>query len=157
MRKVTLSIALAALTGAAFATPAMANEARVEARGGVIWNKSASEATAGVAAGYDVDLGDKAFVGAEVSADKILTDDNRVRWGAGGRLGLKTGTGGKVYALAAYETKNCRYCEDAVDVGGGFQQDIGKRYYAKLEYRHSLIDNGVVDADSVLGGVGVKF
>lgn len=159
MRKATISLALplAALAGAAFASPALANEARIEARTGVVWNNSDTDATAGAAAGYDVDLGDKAFIGAEVSADKVLRSDTRVQWGFGGRLGLKTQSGGKAYALAAYETKPCAYCEDSVAVGGGYQQDIGKKYYAKVEYRHSLIDDHQPDSDSALVGVGVKF
>ena len=85
MRLVLLSLAAAGATLAA--TPALANEARVEARGGVIWNGSDSEAIAGVAAGYDVDLGEKTFVGVEVSGDKILTDHTRVSFGASARAG----------------------------------------------------------------------
>lgn len=159
MRKTTLSIVLsgAMLAVAALATPAMADEARIEADGGIVFDHAHSEATAGVVGGYDFDLGKTAFVGVEARADKILARDNRVQWGGGGRIGVKTATGGKLYALADYETKTCRYCEHSVTVGGGFQQDLGKRYYAKLEYRHALLDNGVPDTDSVLTGVGVKF
>jgi hypothetical protein len=65
MRKVLFAL----LASLAMASPALANESRVEARGGVIWNGGDSEAIAGVAAGYDFDLGSKAFAGAEVSAD----------------------------------------------------------------------------------------
>ena len=56
---------------AAAATPALANEARVEARGGVIWDGGVTEDVWGIAAGYDWDLGEKTFVGLEVSGDKI--------------------------------------------------------------------------------------
>ena len=69
MKKIILPI----LATLAFATPAMANEARVEARGGVIWSNGDSEDTWGVAAGYDFDLGTTAFAGVEVSGDKIGT------------------------------------------------------------------------------------
>lgn len=159
MQKVPFSFALplAVLAGAAFATPALADEGRVEVRTGAVWNRSDTEATAGVAAGYDFDLGSKAFIGAEVSADKVLASDNRVQWGVGGRLGVKTASGGKAYGLVAYETKTCAYCEDSVAVGAGYQQDFGKKYYGKLEYRHSLIDDGIPDTDAVLVGVGLKF
>src|SRR3546814_3315705 len=95
-------VSLAAAATAALATPALANETRVETRGGVIWNHGDTEAIAGVAGGYDFDLGDKAFAGVDVSADKVLKSDNRVSWGFGGRAGLKTGSGGKVYALSDY-------------------------------------------------------
>ena len=47
MHKVLLSLA----ASLALATPALANEARVEARGGVIWDQGDEEAIAGVAAG----------------------------------------------------------------------------------------------------------
>ena len=82
-------VSLAAVAAAAVATPALANEARVEARTGIIWDGSDSEAVAGVAVGYDYDLGSKFFVGVEGSADKVLTSDTRVSWGAGGRIGYK--------------------------------------------------------------------
>ncbi|WP_041559065.1 outer membrane protein [Novosphingobium sp. PP1Y] len=150
-------VSLAAVAAAAVATPAMANEARIEARTGLIWNGSDSEAVAGVAAGYDYDFGDKFFVGIEGSADKILTDDTRVSWGAGGRAGVKVFPGSKLYAAANWQSKPCRYCNSAVGVGGGWQQDLGQKIYAKVEYKHQLIGDNTPDADLGLVGVGVKF
>ncbi|MFT4056125.1 MAG: outer membrane beta-barrel protein [Novosphingobium sp.] len=150
-------VSLAAVAAVAAATPALANEARVEARGGVIWNGSDSEATAGVAAGYDYDLTDKLFVGVQGSADKILTDNTRVSWGAGGRIGVQPVPGTKVYALADWQSKNTRYGNSAVGVGGGVQQDVGSRYYVKAEYQHLLVGDNTPDADRGLVGVGVKF
>jgi hypothetical protein len=150
-------VSLAAVVAVAAATPALANEARVEARGGVIWDGSNSEATLGVAAGYDYDLGENAFIGIQGSADKILTDDTRVSWGVGGRIGVVAAPGTKVYALADWQSKNCKYCNSAVGVGGGVQQDIGTRYYLKAEYQHLLIGDNTPDADRGLVGVGVKF
>jgi opacity protein-like surface antigen len=129
----------------------------VETRGGVIWNHGDTEAIAGVAAGYDFDLGDRLFAGVDVSADKILTSDTRVSWGFGGRAGIKTGSGGKLYALSDYQTKFCASCDESVAVGAGYQQDIGQKLYGKLEYRHYLVGNGTPDADGVLAGVGMKF
>lgn len=159
MRIATLSLALplAALAGAAMTSPALANEARIETRGGVVWNKADTEAIAGVAGGYDVDIGDKAFAGVDVSADKLLTDDTRVSWGFGGRLGLKTGSGGKAYALSDYQTKFCATCDHSVAVGAGYQQDLGKKLYGKVEYRHYLVGDQTADGDGVLAGVGMKF
>ncbi len=150
-------VSLAAVAAVAAATPALANEARVEARGGVIWDGSDSEATAGVAAGYDYDLSDKLFVGVQGSADKILTSNTRVSWGVGGRIGVQAVPGTKVYALADWQSKNCRFCNSAVGVGGGIQQDVGSRYYVKAEYQHLLIGDNTPDADRGLVGVGVKF
>lgn len=150
-------VSLAAVAAVAAATPALANEARVEARGGVIWDGSDSEATAGVAAGYDYDLGDKLFVGVQGSADKILTDNTRVSFGVGGRVGVKVLPTTKAYALADWQSKNCKFCNSAVGVGGGVQQDIGSRYYVKAEYQHLLVGDHTTDADRGLVGLGVKF
>ncbi|GGC15133.1 hypothetical protein GCM10011494_37460 [Novosphingobium endophyticum] len=150
-------VSLAAVAVAASATPALANEARVEARGGVIWNGSDSDAVAGVAAGYDYDLGDKLFAGVEGSADKVLADNTRVSWGAGGRIGAKVMPGSKLYALAGWQSKLCSTCNSAVGVGGGWQQDFGQKLYGKVEYKHLLIGDNTPDADVGLVGVGMKF
>lgn len=150
-------VSLAAAATAALATPAFANEARVETRGGVVWNHGDTEAIAGVAGGYDVDLGDKLFAGIDISADKLLTSDTRVTWGFGGRAGVKTGSGGKLYALSDYQTKNCVTCNESVAVGGGYQQDLGQKLYGKIEYRHYLVGDNTPDTDGVLAGVGMRF
>ena len=158
MRNGLLSAAAVALAATTFvAAPAMANEARVEARGGVIWNGSDSEAIAGVAAGYDVDLGEKTFVGVEVSGDKILTDHTRVSFGASARAGAKLGEAGKLYAVGGYATKPCRFCEDSFNLGAGYQHNFGQNFYGKVEYRHNFIGDGVKDNDVAGVGLGVRF
>jgi outer membrane immunogenic protein len=153
MRFVLLSLVAASLA----ATPALANEARIETRGGVIWNGSDSEAIAGVAAGYDVDLGEKTFVGIEASGDKILESNTRVSFGGSLRAGLKTSEAGKLYAVGGYATKPCKFCEDSVNLGAGYQQGFGKNFYGKIEYRHNFIGNGVPDTDVAGVGLGIKF
>ena len=153
MRLVLLSLAAATLA----ATPAMANEGRIEARGGVIWNGSDSEAIAGVAAGYDFDLGEKSFVGLEVSGDKILADNTRVSFGTSARAGVKTGEAGKLYAVGGYATKPCKFCEDSFNVGAGYQHNFGQNFYGKIEYRHNFIGNGVTDTDVAGVGLGMRF
>lgn len=150
-------VSLAAVAAAAAATPALANEARIEARTGVIWNGSDSDAVAGIAAGYDYDLGSTLFVGVQGSADKILAHDNRVSWGLGGRIGAKVLPETKLYAVADWQSKNCSHCNSAVGVGAGVQQGIGSRYFVKAEYQHLLIGDSTPDADLGLVGVGVKF
>ena len=158
MRNVILSAAAAALAATTLAAaPAMANEARVEARGGVIWNGSDSEALAGLAAGYDVDLGQKTFVGVEVSGDKILTDHTRISFGASARAGAKLGEAGKLYAVGGYATKPCKFCEDSFNVGAGYQHNFGQKFYGKVEYRHNFVGNGVRDTDVAGVGLGVRF
>jgi hypothetical protein len=155
MRTVLISLAAAA---AAVATPALANEARVEARGGVIWGGGDTEATVGAAAGYDFDLGTSAFAGAEVSGDKILTSGTKVGWGFTGRAGVKVGNGGKLYANGGYTTEFCDTCEGNWHVGAGYQQNLGSKLYGKVEYRHYLpVAAATADADSVGVGLGLRF
>jgi outer membrane immunogenic protein len=153
MRKFLLPLAASMV----LATPALANEARLEARGGVIWDGGQTEAIAGVAAGYDFDLGDRAFVGAEVSADKILTSNQRVSFGFGGRVGLKTSEVGKLYAAGSFQTKFCRFCDESWSLGAGYQHAFGEKVYGKVEYRHYFFDQNVSDPDAVTAGLGVRF
>lgn len=152
MRLVVLSAAAALVA----ATPAVANEIRVEARGGVAWNNSNTEATAGIAAGYDYDLGEKAFVGMEVSGDKLLVDGAKVEFGFTGRAGAKLGAG-KLYVDGGYATTFDGNLADAWVLGAGYEHSFGEKLYGKLAYRHSFYQDNVVDSDAVLAGVGVKF
>lgn len=157
MRKVLLSLATAAIASAALATPALANEGRVEARGGVIWDQGDTQAIAGVAAGYDYDLGSSAFAGPEVSADKILTDNQRVTFGVGGRAGIKVSDAGKLYAVGSYQTKFCATCDHSWTAGAGYQQNFTSKIYGKVEYRHYFVGDHFSDPDAVTAGLGVKF
>lgn len=150
-------VSLAAVAAVAAATPALANEARVEARTGIVWDGSDSEAVAGVAVGYDYDLGSKFFVGIEGSADKVLTSDTRVSWGVGGRAGFKVTPTTKLYANSTWQSKFSKYGNSAVAVGGGVEQALDNRFYAKAEYKHLLVGDNTPDADVGLLGVGVKF
>jgi opacity protein-like surface antigen len=151
MRKIILPL----LASLAVATPALANEARVETRGGVYWMPGDSEATAGVAAGYDFDLGSVAFTGVEVSADKILTSGTKVAFGFTGRAGAKV-AGSKLFAATGYTTEPCTGCEGAWHLGAGAEVPLMGKVYGKVEYRHFFVDN-FADSDSVVAGVGLKF
>lgn len=153
MRKILVSLAATL----ALASPALANEARIEGRGGVIWDGGDSEAIAGVAAGYDFDLGSSTFVGAEVSADKILTSGTKVSFGVGGRAGVKVGEAGKLYAVGSYQTETRDLGEDAWTLGAGYQHAFGSNLFGKVEYRHYFVDNGFSDPDAVTAGLGLRF
>ena len=153
MRKVLLSLA----ASMAIATPALANEGRFEGRGGVIWDQGQEEAIAGVAAGYDFDLGTSAFAGPEVSADKILTDGTKVSFGIGARAGFKTSEVGKLYAIGGWQSETCDACEDSWSLGAGYQHAFGTGLYGKVEYRHFFYDNGFSDPDAVAVGLGLRF
>lgn len=154
MRKIILPL----VASLAFATPALANEARVEARGGVIWSNGTSEATYGAAAGYDFDLAPTTFAGVEVSADKIDETGTKVAYGFTGRLGVKAGSSTKIFAAGGYTTEPCDLCEGSWNAGAGIEQGIGAGpVYLKAEYRHFFTGSGLPDSDALSGGVGIRF
>lgn len=142
---------LAAVAAAAVASPALAGEGRVEARGGIAWVGGASEAIAGVAAGYDFDLGDKGFAGVEVSGDKLLVGGTDVIFGLTGRLGGKIGENTKLFAAAGYSFGE----GDAAHIGAGLQHKFGSRFYGKVEYRLFLNDGPNINTAAV--GLGMAF
>ena len=153
MRKVLLPL----LASLAIASPALANETRVEARGGAIWSNGTTEDTWGMAAGYDFDLTPGTFAGVEVSGDKIGQNGTKVAWGFTGRAGIKAATSTKLYANAGYSTEPCDLCEGSWHAGAGIEQGIGNNFYVKGEYRHQFVGNAVPDSDALLAGVGIKF
>ncbi|PZQ21863.1 MAG: hypothetical protein DI569_10550 [Sphingopyxis macrogoltabida] len=145
----------AALLTAVVATPALAaegGEARVEARGGYVTGSGFDDATLGIAAGYDFDLGTGTFVGAEVAGDKVLTDGADVQFSAGGRFGAKVGDVGKAYIAGGYTFTDI----DDPYLGAGYQHKIGLNSYVKAEYRHQFIGN-FSDFDTFSVGVGFAF
>ena len=152
MRLFSISLAAALIA----ATPALADEARVEARGGIAFGNGESETFVGGAVGYDFDLGDAAFLGAEISGDKFL-DSNAGRIGIGltGRVGTRLG-GGKLYANGGYTTKFCASCDETWHAGVGYEHGLGGGLYGKVEYRHYFVDGGG-DIDAVGVGLGVRF
>lgn len=163
MNKFAFAAALG-LASAVVATPAFAqdegqnaNEIRVEARGGYFWGQGFDDATVGVAAGYDLALGDKAFVGVEASADKILTDGTTVSFGASGRLGLKTNETGKFYVAGGWNSEPCDACVGAWNFGLGLQQGISGNIYAKGEFRHFMAEHDGGTYETALVGIGMTF
>jgi outer membrane immunogenic protein len=153
MKKILIALA----ASVAVASPALANEGRIEARGGIVWDGGSTEDVYGVAAGYDFDLGTGAFAGVEVSGDQIADTGTKVAFGFTGRLGARTSPTSKLYVAGGYTTAPCTGCEDAVHAGAGFEQGFGGNLYGKVEYRHFFVDNGFSDYDSVAVGLGVKF
>lgn len=147
--------ALAAATGFV-AMPAAAQEApgtgRVEARGGIVWAAGSEEAAAGVAAGYDFDLGDALFIGVEGSADKVLADGADVVWGVGGRIGARVSEEGRLYAAGGYAFGDG---EDVPYLGAGYSHRLGQSVYVSAEYRHFFSD--FVDVNAATVGVGFNF
>lgn len=153
MRKVL--IALTATVAAVAATPALANDARVEVRTGLGWSDGLpSKATLGAAAGYDVDAG-PAFVGVEQSVDKVLASNSKVRWGSSVRAGVGITPSTRLYATAGY---NYGVGSNATDIGGGIEHNFSSMpLYGKIEYKHFFTENGGRDTNAALVGVGLKF
>ncbi|MBC2652511.1 outer membrane beta-barrel protein [Novosphingobium flavum] len=155
MRTIALPLlAAAALSGVA-ASPALANETRAEARAGVQWLPGQTEATAGVAAGYDFDLGPMAFSGVEVSADKALGSGYKTSFGFHGRAGVNL-AGTKLYGVGGYTTEPCDNCRGGWDLGAGAQMALMGPLYGKVEYKHQFVDQSR-DRDTLLAGVGIRF
>ena len=153
MRKFILPL----IASLAVATPALANDTRVEVRGGAIWSNGTTEATYGAAAGVDFDLAPLTFAGVEVSADKIDQSGTKVAFGATGRFGIKAGPLTKLFVAGGYTTEPCNLCEGSWHAGAGLEQSIMGPLYLKAEYRHFFTRNGVPDSNSVVGGVGMRF
>lgn len=148
-----LTLAIAALA-AMVAAPAYAGgEGRVEARGGITWAAGDSYGFAGVGGGYDFDLGERAFVGIDVGADKVLASGTDVFGSVGGRIGARVGGQGRLYASGGLG-----FCCGGSDpyAGAGYQQDLGRNLYGKIEYRHSFAGLGP-DINFVGVGLGVRF
>jgi outer membrane immunogenic protein len=152
MRKFVLPLVASLMVAA----PALANEARVEARTGMVIDSGVSLATAGVAAGYDFDLANGVFAGAEVSADKILSTGFRTTFGFSGRIGATVLENNKLYVISGYSTKPCAGCENSIHLGTGIEHAFGK-VYVKAEYRHYFARNNGGNLDAVATGLGVKF
>ncbi len=141
---------LAAAAATVVATPAMAaGEGRIEGRAAIGWAGGAEDFFAGVAAGYDFDLGEAAFVGPEVSYDTNFDGADLVN--VGGRLGAKVGEKGKVYVVAAYELNDA----EEFNAGIGYQHSFSEKVYGKVEYRRYFFSGTDLNAAGV--GIGVKF
>ena len=142
----------AAAVSAFTASPAFANEGRVEARGGIAFGGGAEEAFAGIGAGYDFDLGESAFAGIDLGVDKVLADGTEVLFSVGARVGAKVGEKGKAYVLGGIGFVDG--FEDGY-VGAGYQQKLTEKIYGKVEYRRILTEGTDVNFAGV--GVGVAF
>lgn len=150
--QVSLAAAVAAL---AIAAPATANDFRLEARGGLSFGENQSEEfVAGAAAGYDFDISETAFIGAEASVDKVFVDNSGVVLGGTARLGMKEGNS-KFFIAGGYTDLTCDFCGDGFHAGAGVELGLTQQVYGKLEYRHFFFDG--TDSNVIATGIGVRF
>ena len=148
---------LGVLASLAVATPALADEARVEARGGIVWTSGATQDVYGAAAGYDWDLGPSTFGGLEVSADKIGASGLGLNIGATGRFGIKAGPKTKIFVDGGYTVNTCVGCDDSFHAGGGVEVGLAPKVYGKLGYRHYFRSSGAQDYNAAVVGIGLRF
>lgn len=139
----------------------------------------------GIGAGYDVAIAPKVELGLDLSADlssveecegdvivalDIACIDAKRDLAAAVRLGYKVSDKGTLYALAGYTNARFRFNYttptsvttgdssnlDGFRLGAGYQHDLGKNMYGKVEYRYSNYEAGVTRHQALMG-VGVKF
>ena len=139
----------------------------------------------GLGVGYDIKLGKQLFAGVEANADfssarecatSIIAAGDRLCVRAGrdisliARAGIEVKPGSSLYALAGWTNARVRgeykpatgpvineaQNIDGWRIGAGFQQELGKRLYAKLEYRYSDYDAGD-NRHQVVAGFGIRF
>lgn len=139
----------------------------------------------GLGIGYDAKLGNGLFAGIEANADfstarecasGIIAAGDRLCVRAGrdlsliARAGVEVKPGSSLYALAGWTNARVRgeykpatgtavteaQNLDGWRIGAGFQQELGSRLYAKLEYRYSDYDAGD-NRHQVMAGFGIRF
>jgi outer membrane immunogenic protein len=187
--KTSLYALASAAALAAFATPACAEGFRAEVHGGWDHARAAGDGESGIVygigAGYDFDIGRKAQLGLDLSADlssleecerSVVVANDRACVDAGRdlaaavRLGYKVSDRGTLYALAGYTNARFRFDYttpagvttrdgrnlDGFRLGAGYQHAFGDKMYGKVEYRYSNYENDVT-RHQVLLGVGVNF
>jgi len=146
--RIGAAIAIAVLAAA----PAAADGLRVEARGGILLSPGRTDPVAGFVGGYEIDLGEDAVIGAEISADKVLAGWADTFVGLSGRGGVRLGADGVLFAAGGY---TFRPGDDAWHAGGGYEHMFSQNGYLKVDYRHWFDD--LVPADQISAGIGLKF
>ena len=149
MRKMTISAAIAAVALAA--SPAHADETRVEVRGGIAWCCGSSDETIGLAVGHDFDLSSGLFIGVEGVADTNF-DFVDPLLGVNARLGTKLGEKSKLFGTVGY-AYDTGFEDDDLVLGAGYQYNISDRALFSVQYQRYVDFN--VNRASV--GVGYRF
>ncbi len=160
MRLTVLIPVIASLAGAlALATPAFADETRVEVHTTGNFYGGDYQQSIGVAAGHDFTLAPMVFAGAEVSADKLLAANTLTSVGITGRAGANLGPAGKIYAVGGWATTPYHGGNSDWDFGAGYSHSLLFGTYGKVEYRHytSSAQGATPSRDAVTLGFGAHF
>ena len=127
--------------------------ARAELRGGVAWSEGHTDPVLGIATGYDFDLGDHTFLGAEVSGEKIPTEDTYVELALTARLGTAVSEEGSLFVNGGY---TFTHHGDGPHLGLGYEYHLGHGgTYVAAEYRHVFVDHHQANAITI--GIGTFF
>lgn len=153
MRLMVLGLAAAL----AAATPALADETRIELHGGGSWVSQHPNFDIGAGIGRDFTLAPATFVGVEASLDKILGSNAVTMLGLEGRAGLNVPVVGKLYAVSGYNTKPYSGTKGEWNLGLGVQKSIEPGAYIKLEYRHYFANDTMLAREGLLAGIGGTF
>lgn len=151
------SVLLALAASLAIATPALANEGRVDFHGGRVLVDGPDRNTLGVAVGYDFDMSPSLFFGVEANVDKILDSDLDTTLGGSLRLGARLSTG-KAYVVGGISSDptDTPAIDQLYSAGAGYEHNVGERAYVKAEYRHVFVED-FNDFDTVGVGVGIRW
>jgi hypothetical protein len=147
MKKFAYIVSVAAAT---FAVPSYAaTEGYVEGRVGYAWAVGDTEAI-GAAVGYEFDIDDNVFLGAEAVATTDASFTSPIV-GFNTRVGLKATETDKVFATAgwAYDT----FSEDTdFVIGSGYEHKFGN-IGVNIQYQRYL----ALEVNQVFVGLGFKF
>lgn len=159
----------------------------IEARGG--WDHVAEDGESesgllyGAAAGYDVAIGGKGFIGAQagIAGSTLEVCDLGACSSAGrdievlARGGFMVADRTALYALAGYTNGRLNFDVpglsggldvDGFRLGGGIQQQFGGNFYSKLEYRYTNYGNATLlgvdlgdagDRHQLSASFGIRF
>ena len=136
---------------AIMSTPALANEGRAEVRGGLAWASGGSDETIGISLGYDVNLGEKLFVGIEAVADTDFDISSPVI-GLNGRAGLRAGANGKLFVTAGYAYQTESDLDD-IALGASYQRDLNSKAMVSIHYQRYLD----TEINRAMIGLGYRF
>ena len=155
-----LSLLIAGFAGAmALATPALADETRVEVNTSGNFYGGDYQQSIGAAVGHDFTIAPMLFAGPEVSLQKILATDTLTSVGISGRVGANLGPAGKLYAVGGWATTPYHGGNPDWDIGAGYSHALTIGTYGKVEYRHytSSANGGTPARDEVTVGFGLHL
>lgn len=157
-------IAGAAVALTVFSAPALANEGNVDLHAGLsnscAWGAcTGTKMTYGVSAGYDFDVSESAFAGAQVIVDGIkgYDDGTYANYALVGRVGTKFGNE-SIYALGGYAAQELGGGDGTAGgwrIGAGYEHRFGKSLFIKAQYSYSQYSKYGITGGQNTGVIGL--